>query len=111
MKQYKQYLHVQLPDRSILFTIKEWKDDFELLSQVRTHEALHLHKEVVTAGLHWGIFLPVSMLHLYDTPKQTSSAWSKKIMEPHKLVSDDKIMISRMFGGVFLLWIWYLAGC
>lgn len=69
---------MQLPDWSILFTVKEWKDDLKLLSQVGTHEAFHLHKEVMTAGLHWGIFLPMSMLHLNDTP-------------PKNMISMDRI--------------------
>lgn len=68
---------MHLPDRPILFTVKQWKDDLKLLSQVGTHETLHLYKEVVTAGLHWGIFLPMSMLHLYDIHQKTRSVWTE----------------------------------
>lgn len=68
IKTFKAGFHVPLPDWPILFTVKQREDDLKLLSQVRTHEALHLHKEVVIAGLYWGIFLPMSVLHLKDTP-------------------------------------------
>lgn len=65
---------MQLPDWSILFTVKEREDDLELLPQVRAHEALHLHEQVVAAGLHRGVFLPMSMLHLSDTPPTNMSS-------------------------------------
>ena len=67
IQRLKSGVGVPLPDWAILFTVKEREDDLQLLSQVGAHEALHLDKEVVTAGLHGGGFLPVSMLHLNDT--------------------------------------------
>lgn len=66
-KKLKSCVHMPLPDWAILFTVEEREDDLQLLSQVGTHEALHLDKEMVTAGLHRSVLLPMSMFHLNDT--------------------------------------------
>lgn len=84
IKKFKLGVHVLLPDWAILFTVKEREDDLQLLSQVGAHEALHLDKEVVTAGLNGGVFLPVSMLHLNDTHRRNmvSVDWRQSWHKP-----------------------------
>lgn len=84
IKKLKSGVGVLLPDWAILFTVKEREDDLQLLSQVGAHKALHLDKEVVTAGLHGGVFLPVSMLHLNDTHRRNMvrGDWRKSRHNP-----------------------------
>lgn len=70
-KELKSCVHMPLPDWAILFTVEEREDDLQLLSQVGAHEALHLDKEMVTAGLHRSVLLPMSMFHLMiPTPQE-----------------------------------------
>lgn len=77
----------RLPDGPVLLAVEEREDDLKLLAQVGAHEALHLHEQVVAAGLRRRVILPMSVLHLHDTPQ-----WKRgeKTMGPDQLVWCDR---------------------
>lgn len=105
IKKLKSGVGVPLPDWAILFTVKEREDDLQLLSQVGAHEALHLDKEVVTAGLHGAVFLPVSMLHLNDTHRRNTVSvdWRKSRHKPVGVMGMEIAKFLPMLDLIFIL--------
>lgn len=102
IKKFKSGVHVLLPDRAVLFTVKERENDLQLLSQVGAHEALHLDKEVVAAGLHGGVFLPVSMLHLNDTHRRNTVSvdWRQSRHKPAGAMGTEVVKFLPMLDSV-----------
>lgn len=66
-----------LPDGSIFFTIKEWEDYFQFLSQIGAHQTLHLNKKMVAARWYRRVFFSMTMLHLKISQKTQQSVWIK----------------------------------
>lgn len=54
-----------LPERSVLSSVINVEKDFELLSQIGAHQALHMDKQVMGACSSRGLLLAMPMLHLW----------------------------------------------